>query len=99
MSGSFQENQKIERVGEKGTGQNLIWHYQAVRESWHNPDLGQYLTYGLRVQRKTGLGWEEIGLIHDVTTQHCFGRRLAKLFSRHQLSPLHFRDVIEDMLP
>lgn len=78
---------------------NVVWHYQAVEEPWHAPELGQYLTYGLQARRKTKTGWEQIGLIHDVTTRRCFAKRLAELFNRHQLSPLHFRDVIEDMLP
>lgn len=78
---------------------NEVWHYQAVRESRHDPDLGQYLTYGLRAQRKTGSGWEEIELIHDVTTHFGFAKRLSELFNRHQLSPIHFRDAVEDIIP
>lgn len=82
-----------------GVERHTIWSYETVKESRHGPELGRYLTYGLRAWRKTEAGGEEVDFIPDVTTQPRFAELLAELFNRCQLSPLHFREVLEDMLP
>lgn len=75
----------------------LDWHYQAVRELRDDPEIGQYLTYGIRASRRTMRNWEQIELLHDVTTEGPVAEKLAELFTLHQLSPIHLRDVIEDI--
>lgn len=78
---------------------NMNWYYQAIAESMNDPELGQYDTYGIQAKKKVIRGWEQIELIHDVTTDRKFAYLLASLFNLHQLSPIHLRDALEDMLP
>ncbi len=61
--------------------------------------MGRYITYGIQAIRKTALGWEMGEIIHDVTTELRLAAELAQFFNRYQLSPIHLRDVIEDMIP
>lgn len=64
-----------------------------------DPELGRYDTYGIQAKRRVLHGWEQIELIHDVTTDRKFADLLVNLFNRRQLSPVHLRDALEDMLP
>ena len=77
----------------------MNWHYQVIAESMNDPELGQYVTYGIQV--KTGAPWgeEQIKQIHDVRTDLQFVSLLVDLSNRHQLSPVHLHDALEDMLP
>lgn len=77
---------------------NMPWRYLAIPETMDDPELGQYDTYGIQA-KKVIRGWEQIELIHDVTTDRKFANLLVSLFNRRQLSPIHLRDALEDMLP
>ena len=78
---------------------NVHWSYQPICESVFDPELGKYDTYGIRASRKTPEGWELIEFIHDVTTEKELVKKMARLFNIHQLSPIHLREVLIDMLP
>ena len=75
------------------------WSYRYVKEIRNTPEFGQYLTYGLQVGRKTEEGYVLVECIHDITVKQQLAENLAEAFSRCQLSPIHFRDAVEDMLP
>lgn len=75
------------------------WDYQVIEETLDDPLLGKYRTYGIQAKCRAVHGWEQIELIHDVTLEADLAQRLALLFSQHQLSPLHIRDALNDMLP
>lgn len=64
-----------------------------------DPELGRYDTYGIQAKKKVIRGWEQIERIHDVTTDRKFASLLVSLFNQHQLSPIHLREALEDMLP
>ena len=70
-----------------------------MAETMCDPLLGKYRTYGIQANGKTEEGWEPVQVVHDVSTELQFAERLSDLFSLHQLSPIHLRDVVEDMLP
>lgn len=60
---------------------------------------GSYRTFGLRVFRQeAGEDAEEIMLLPDISTDFEFTLRLASLFTRKQLTPLHLLDVLEALL-
>ncbi len=42
---------------------------------------------------------EQADFIHDISTNPMIARQMAELFTAHQLASVHFRDVVEDMLP
>lgn len=71
------------------------WNYHAVKELRYSPELGRYLTYGIRALE----GGRPVAHIHDIAADGHFVQRLAEDFCFHHLSPLHLQDVIEDMLP
>lgn len=75
------------------------WDYQAIEETLNDPLPGEYRTYGIQAKRRAVHGWELIELIHDVTLEADLAQKLAHLFRQYQLSPLHIRDVLDDMLP
>lgn len=78
---------------------NISWRYLVIPETMDDPVLGRYDTYGIQAKRKVIQGWEQIELIHDVTIDRKFVSLLVSLFNRCQLSPIHLREALEDLLP
>ena len=72
------------------------WSYQAVEENWEQTDLGRYHTYA--IQGRDGAR-RVVAQVHDVTTDSNFAQWIAELLTRGQLSPIHLKDAIEDLLP
>lgn len=70
---------------------DVIWRYQVVPEETSHPNIGKYHTYGIQIIPPES--------IHDISTDKTIVERMANLFTEHQLSPIHFRDAVEDMLP
>ncbi len=75
------------------------WKYEAVEELQFRPELGRYHSYGLWVSWEAGGDVQRMEQIHDVTVSKRLAQSMAERFSRYQLSPVHFRDGIEDALP
>ena len=81
---------------------DLLWEepedagplYQPVKEVRLSPELGRYLTYGIRALGSPG---SEV-TVHDVTTRDRSAQRLARLLNTSRLSPIHLRDVVEDLI-
>ena len=76
-----------------------VLRYYAETESMYLPDVGHYQTFCLALEIRKSRQWEPAGIIHDVTTDPHLAMRMGELFTAHQLSPLHLRDAVEDMLP
>lgn len=72
--------------------------YLPIENEMHAPYLGRYRTFGLRVLRSEAEEDRELMILPDVSTDFAFTLRLASLFTRKQLSPLHLLDVLEDLL-
>lgn len=72
--------------------------YLPVENEVHSPYIGQYRTFGLRVLRSEKEVDTEVMTLPDVSTDFDFTLRLASLFTRKQLDPLHLLDVLEDIL-
>lgn len=62
------------------------------------PEIGKYITYGIRGMRKRSHGWACEVDIEDISTDGHFVRCLAETCTRMELDPIHLRDVIEDVL-
>ncbi len=77
---------------------NYSWKYRAIEEHQHHPDLGEYLTFGIEAWEETRYGWLNVNLIHDVTPEFEFAQTMTKKFNCFQLSPIHLKDVVEDMI-
>ena len=74
-----------------------FWKYEIQMEWLYHPDLGWYMTYMIMAERKIINGWEQIKTIHDVTTKRTLAIKIASMCNEYQLSPVHMRDVIDDM--
>ncbi len=77
----------------------LLWRYAATSERLYSPELGRYVSYGLVAEVRNGSVWNQVEFIHDITTDRLVARQMAELFTEHQLSGVHLRDAVEDMLP
>jgi hypothetical protein len=79
--------------------QKSRWRYWAVAERGHSAELGGYDTYGLLAASTEPDGRGAVKLLHDVSPDGETVRSMAEKFTKHQLSPVHLLDVVEDMLP
>jgi len=77
----------------------VAWRYRAVPEKSYHPDIGKYHTYGIQAMWRGSNGRMAQQSIHDVTTDREKAEKMARQFTKHQLCPIHFYDVAEDMLP
>lgn len=72
--------------------------YLPVEHELNVSCIGRYRSFGLRVLRSGEDGDEEIMVLPDISTDFGFTLRLASLFTKKQLSPIHLLDVLEDIL-
>lgn len=68
------------------------WRYGTVQTRIEKLET---VTYGLVLYAQDGA---ELERIEDVTTDECFAKKLARLFTSQQLEPIHFPEVVEDVL-
>ena len=68
--------------------------YEAVRHTAISEEIGDYVTYGIRVSE----GGRELSFTADVSTDRETVERLAANCTDGQLDPIHLGDVIEDLL-
>lgn len=73
-------------------------HYLPFENEVSSPYIGTYCTFGLRVLQSRDGFEDEIMLLPDISTDFSFVLRLAALFTRKQLNPIHLLDVLEDLL-
>ena len=69
--------------------------YLPFREELYSDDIGKYVSYGIRVLNSQG---HIIESVSDVSVDKDFVTELCYLWTRHQLSPIHIRDVLDDIL-
>lgn len=74
------------------------YRYASVREKRRMPEIGTYVTYGLRVYERVGKKWHEVAYLSDVCVDSAVVRRLARSCTQGNLDPIHLFDVVEDFL-
>lgn len=72
--------------------------YLVIKETLFHPDIGSYISYGLRAIFLSGGICQEITKISDISTDSVTVALLAQQCTREQLYPVHLMDVIEDFL-
>lgn len=75
-----------------------MFRYISVPEELSTPELGQYRSFGIAVQREVAGCWQPICHVSDISTDPAFVENLAMLCTAEQLEPVHLPDVIEDAL-
>ena len=77
----------------------LLWEYHVFSEPCWNPDFGDYTSYGIQIFQRQEQAWQSIAILHDISSHYERAEYLATLFTREQVSPIHFLEVLEDLLP
>ena len=54
--------------------------------------------WGLLVQKRRGEAWETLKVTPDISCDEAFVKGLARLFTEHQLDPVHLCDLLYDLL-
>lgn len=74
------------------------WEYLTFQETLWHPDCGNYTTFGIGVYELYTQQRTFISAIHDISLKEELVKNLTNLFNQLQLSPIHFPEVISDML-
>lgn len=72
--------------------------YETFVENLNNPHIGEYTAYGVVVYQAVEMEKKEIFKMSDVYTDAEEIKNLVQLCNKEQLDPIHFIDVVEDML-
>ena len=75
----------------------MIW-YIPVAERLFSPFLGHYSTFGIAAMQFHKRRWECCAFVSDVSVDEAFTVSLANACTQAQLSPVHLRYVIEDVI-
>ena len=75
-----------------------MYRYRPVKMLIRCPEAGICCTYGIRCYHKGRGRWRQAAFVGDVSPSRAFVAGLARQFSRLQLSPVHLRDAVEDVL-
>lgn len=71
-----------------------MYFYCPVEQRLYSPEIGNYVTYGIRVSSEGG----ESLLIDDVSCDRIFAEALAARCTQLQVSPAQLFDVVLDVL-
>ena len=69
--------------------------YLPIKESFFSSEVGEYVSYGIRVLDSEG---NEIERISDVSLNQSIVTELCEKCTKYQLDVIHMYDVIEDNL-
>ena len=72
--------------------------YMPLKEHLSHPNLGNYISYGIRVRLVRKAYCKDIVFVSDISTDPKFISHISILFTREQLDPIHLPDVLEDLL-
>lgn len=72
------------------------WKYEVVVKECYHKDIGTYCAFGIAAHDAKSA--KRYDAVHDVTLKRQTAEAMAKLFEEHQLSPIHLREAIENML-
>lgn len=75
-----------------------MFQYLPIENEVYSPYIGPYRVFGLRILQSGERGEREVMVLPGVSSDFALVLRLAGLFTRRQLDPLHVVDVLEDML-
>ncbi len=75
-----------------------MFYYEIFDERLNKPDIGEYTAYGVLIYRTAAKEKALIAKISDVTTDLERAEKLILLCNNEQVEPIHFNDVMEDVL-
>ena len=72
--------------------------YLPVKQTLYTPETGQYLSYGIAAVRFSQDDCEIPAFVSDVSSDFSVVSKLAELFNREQLHPVHLLDALHDFI-
>ena len=75
-----------------------MYRYLPIKERLYMDEIGEYISFGIRVIQDTDSEKAEILYVSDVSLDFDFVNQLTELCNTLQLEPIHLLDVIEDRL-
>ncbi len=72
--------------------------YILVEQSLYSPYIGRYRSFGIAAVDCSAVPHEVPAFIPDVSADRGFVSRLADLFTRENLDPIHLLNAIEDSI-
>lgn len=72
----------------------LCNNYTLVTDKMSNEDSQNYISYGIKL-----ISFRKTYIIRDISTNKCFVKNAINLFNKYKLSPIHFREAVENILP
>lgn len=70
--------------------------YRVTANEYFNEESDRYVSYGIRVFAVTGEQRRLIEEVLDISLKPEKVRQLAEMMEKHNVLPVHFRDVLED---
>ena len=67
-----------------------MYKYERVEQQFTNENIGEYTAYGIILKNNI--------LIEDVTSDKIFADKIIKKLNNFQVSPIHIKDVIENLI-
>ena len=75
---------------------NKLYFYSIVREVFDHPDIGQYISYGIKVT--SGNAGSILAVVSDVSVSEPRMAELVQKCDTLKLASCHLLDVVEDFL-
>lgn len=74
------------------------YEYRSFTHILNTEDSLSFLAYGIELYVHDISTYVKLDCIHGITTRYEKINKLLELLNRAQVSPCHFRDVVEDFL-
>ncbi len=72
--------------------------YLPIKERCYNKAIGYYFSFGIKIYRLTENCCSVEFRISDISISEAFVSNLSLLCTKQQLSPIHFEEIIDDLI-
>lgn len=69
----------------------MSYNYRCINQNLFDENIGNYITYGIEIT-------DENIIVNDVSCNKEKAQKIVNLMNKHQISPIHIYDVIENLL-
>ncbi len=69
----------------------MSYTYKCIEQNLFDENIGNYITYGIEIT-------EGNKIIDDVSCDKEKANKIIKLLNKHQVSPIHIYEIIENLI-
>jgi len=95
---SFQTAHRGNKI-KVGEGMDRVVKYDFAVDSYCDMDNGAYQSYKINAFDSTCDQKNLLGSIKDVTTSRFLAGKIVKVLNANHVELIHFKDIVEDLLP